>query len=133
MSMNKIIISGRLTADPEARATQGGTAMATFSVAVDRIARSGEEKQADFFDCVAFGKTAEFIVNYIHKGDGIELVGSMQMNHWNDKEGQKRVSWNLKVDSAGFPPSRKNASESPAPAAKAPEPMIPVDESDLPF
>ena len=129
---NVIMITGRLCADPEPKATQSSTAMAVFRVAVDcRFGGKGADKKTDFFNCVAFGKTAEFITTYFHKGDGIELVGSMESDEWTDRDGQKRTGWKIRADMASFPPTRK-ADAAGTPAAE-PSPMVPVDESDLPF
>ena len=129
---NVIMITGRLCADPEPKAMQSSTAMAVFRVAVDRrFGGKGADKKTDFFNCVAFGKTAEFITTYFHKGDGIELVGSMESDEWTDRDGQKRIGWKIRADMASFPPTRK-ADAAGTPAAE-PSPMVPVDESDLPF
>lgn len=131
---NVIMISGRLCADPEPKATQNSAAMAVFRVAVDRrFGGKGAEKKTDFFNGVAFGKTAEFITTYFHKGDGIELVGSMESDEWTDKDGQKRIGWKIHTDMASFPPTRKSEAGSAPAADPAPAPMEKIDESDLPF
>ena len=110
--MNKITIQGRITKDVELGHSQSGNAYARFSVAVDRRTRKDEERKTDFFDCVGFGKTAEFIEQYFHKGDGILINGRMESNQWTDKDGNKRLSWALSIDDVEFPLSRRNSSES---------------------
>lgn len=91
--MNKAILVGRLTADPELKATTSGVSVCSFSVAVNRrFARAGEERKADFINCVAWRQTAEFICNYFAKGRMIGLVGSIQTRDWTDNEGRKRYA-----------------------------------------
>jgi len=83
--MNKVIITGRLTKDPELNQTQSGTTVMRFSVAVDRYMGQGKEKQTDFIGCVAFNKTAEFISKYFSKGNPITVEGSIKTGSYNDK------------------------------------------------
>lgn len=101
--MNKAILVGRLTADPELKATTSGVSVCSFSVAVNRrFARAGEERKADFIGCVAWRQTAEFICNYFAKGRMIGLVGSIQTRDWTDNEGRKRYATEVIVDEAYF-------------------------------
>lgn len=103
--MNKIIIAGRLVRDPEINYKEGGSAWGRISVAVDRPLKKGqkkEDRQTDFFECVAFGHTAEFIGNYFSKGKRILLEGSMQFSEYTDKNGQKRRSANLIIAQVEF-------------------------------
>ena len=102
--MNKVIISGRLTRDPETRYSQSAEPIAVtrFSVAVNRRFKKEGEADADFINCVAFGKTAEFIGKYFGKGRMIGIVGSLRTNSWTDNNGQKRVSTDVQVDEAEF-------------------------------
>lgn len=87
---NKVILCGRLTKDPEVRYSQGenSTCVARYTLAVDRKHTKGEEKQADFIPCVAFGKTGEFVEKYLKKGTKILLVGRIQTGSY-EKDGKK--------------------------------------------
>lgn len=89
--MNKAILMGRLTADPEMRHTTTGKSVCTFRLAVNRrFVRQGEEQQADFFPIVAWEKTGEFCNNYFRKGQQVAIVGRIQTRTWDDPEGNKR-------------------------------------------
>ncbi len=109
--MNKVILMGRLTRDPEVRYSQGAsqTSVARFSVAVDRRFKRDGEPDADFFNCTAFGKQAEFIERYLHKGTKIVLSGRVQNDNYTNKDGQMVYSVRIMVDEIEFAES-KNAS-----------------------
>ncbi len=109
--MNKVILMGRLTRDPEVRYSQGAnqTAVARFSVAVDRRFKREGEPDADFFNCTAFGKQAEFIERYMRKGVKVVLSGRIQNDNYTNKEGQMVYSVRVMVDEVEFAES-KNAS-----------------------
>ena len=109
--MNKVILMGRLTRDPEVRYSQGAsqTSVARFSVAVDRRFKREGEPDADFFNCTAFGKTAEFVEKYMHKGTKIVLSGRIQNDNYTNKDGQMVYSVRIIVDDVEFAES-KNAS-----------------------
>lgn len=114
--MNKAILVGRLTANPELRVTPGGANVCSFSVAVDRrFVRQGEERKADFINCVAWNKTAEFISSYFSKGRFIGVVGSIQTRDWTDQNGNKRYATEVIVDEAYFTEGKQSSSGS-APA-----------------
>lgn len=83
--MNKVMITGRLTSDPEFRQTQSGISSATFTVAVDRPYQKDKEKQADFIRCIAWRNTSEFVNKYFSKGDPIEVIGSLRTGSYKDK------------------------------------------------
>lgn len=102
--MNKVILTGRLTKAPEVKYTQATQPMAVtrFSVAVNRKFKKDGEPDADFFNCAAFGKTAEFISNYFTKGQMIALSGALKNNSWTDNNGQKRISTEIYVEDAEF-------------------------------
>ena len=105
--MNKAILVGRLTADPELKSTPNGVNVCSFSVAVDRrFVRAGEERKADFINCVAWRQTAEFISRVFYKGRMIGLVGSIQTRTYNDREGNKRYATEVVVDEAYFTESK---------------------------
>lgn len=92
--MNKIIIKGRLTRDPELRQTGSGVSVCNITVAVDR-AYSKEDKQTDFFDCVFWRQGAEFVSKYFAKGREILVEGEMQSRKYQDKEGSNRTAWEV--------------------------------------
>lgn len=101
--MNKIILMGRLTNDPDIRCTQGENSytIAKFSLAVNRKVKSGDV-DADFFNCTAFGKTAEVIEKYLKKGSKILVAGRLQNNNYTNKEGQKVYSVQVLVEEMEF-------------------------------
>lgn len=108
--MNKAILVGRLTRDPELRTTPNGVNVCSFTVAVDRrFVRTGEERQADFINCVAWRQTAEFICRYFSKGRMIGIVGSIQTRTWDDKEGKRQYATEVQVDEAYFTESKSSA------------------------
>lgn len=109
--MNKVILMGRLTRDPEVRYSQGAsqTAVARFSIAVDRRFKREGEPDADFFNCTSFGKQAEFVERYLHKGTKIVVVGRIQNDNYTNKDGQMVYSVRVMVDEIEFAES-KNAS-----------------------
>lgn len=109
--MNKVILMGRLTRDPEVRYSQGAsqTAVARFSVAVDRRFKREGEPDADFFNCTCFGKQAEFVERYLHKGVKVVLSGRVQNDNYTNKDGQMVYSVRIMVDEIEFAES-KNAS-----------------------
>ncbi|MBR4232031.1 MAG: single-stranded DNA-binding protein [Oscillospiraceae bacterium] len=120
--MNQIVLMGRLTRDPELRRTQSGTAVASFTLAVDRpfSSRDGGERQTDFIDCVAWRNTAEFVSKYFVKGQMAAVTGRLQIRDWTDKEGGKRRSAEVVVDNVYFTESKKSreAAGYNAPAAR---------------
>lgn len=109
--MNKVIMMGRLTRDPEIRYSQGNTptAIARISIAVDRRYKQEGQPDADFFNCTAFGRQAEFIEHYLHKGTKILLCGTLQNNNYTNKDGQQVYSIQILVNEIEFAES-KNAS-----------------------
>lgn len=102
--LNKISIMGRLVRDPELRRTQNDTAVATFTLAVDRdfTSRTTGEKETDFLDCVAWRNTAEFISKYFGKGQMMVVSGSLQIRNWTDKDGGKRRNAEVIVSDVYF-------------------------------
>ena len=111
--LNVITIGGRLTKEPELRTTQTGISVCGFSVAVERdFAAQGQQKETDFFDCVAWRQGAEFVSKYFHKGDMILVTGRMQARDWTDNNGNKRRSWEIQVDHNYFGGSKSDNSQS---------------------
>ena len=108
--LNKIIIMGRLTRDPELRRTQSGTAVTSFSIACDRDFKSQSgEKETDFIDVVAWRSTAEFVSKYFTKGRMAVVEGRLQMRDWTDKDGNKRTSAEVVADNVYFGDSKRDS------------------------
>ena len=121
--MNKVILMGRLTRDPEVRYTQtNNTLVASFSLAVNRrFARQGEERQADFINIVAWNKTGEFCSKYFKKGQMIAIRGSIQTRRYQDKDGNNRTAFEVVADDVQFADfaRREGDAASVAPATSA--------------
>jgi single-strand DNA-binding protein len=110
---NRIVIVGRLTADPELKQTPSGVSVVSFSVAVNRTyTPKGGERQTDFFDVVAWRQTAEFISRYFSKGNAILVEGTMESRSFTDKNGQNRRVWELVANNAHFVESKAAAAAS---------------------
>ena len=135
MNLNKVILAGRLTSDPELKTTPSGLSVTSFTVAVDR--RFGKEKQTDFISCVAWRQTAEFVTKYFVKGSAICIVGSIQTRKFTDKNGNNRIAVEVLADEATFVESKKNTADgAEMPEAEhytQPEAYTEADDSDLPF
>lgn len=139
--MNKVQIVGRLTRDPEVRYTTGenANAIARFSVAVNRRFKNAEGGyDADFINCIAFGKSAEFIGKYFKKGMAIGIVGRIQTGNYTNKDGVKVYTTDVVIEEAEFVESRKNSEENNSVfsnATTAPSASLPDtdDDDDLPF
>ena len=131
--MNKVILMGRLTRDPDIRSSQGdnSTTVARFTIAVDRRFKRDGDQSADFISCVAWRKTAEFISKYFQKGSRIALAGRITTGSY-EKDGKKIYTTEVTVDEAEFCESKREIQTEPQ---KAPEFMdVPEGiESDLPF
>ena len=136
--MNKVILVGRLARDPELRSTQSGTAVVSFTVACDRrFVKEGEERQADFINCVAWNKTAEFISRYFTKGMRIALDGRIQTRSYDDQQGNKRYITEVIAEEVEFAQSKHEGSGQSVPANAAPNAdvsgFMPVEDGDLPL
>ena len=109
--MNKVILMGRLTRDPEQRFTQtNNTLVASFSLAVNRrFARPGEERQADFVNIVAWSKLGEFCSKYFKKGQQVSVVGRLQTRTWDDENGQKHYVTEVVAEEAYFAEGKRDA------------------------
>lgn len=109
--MNKVILMGRLTRDPEVRYSQGAEpkAIARYSLAVNRRFKRQEEQDADFIPCVAFGKQGEFAEKYFRKGQMISVVGRLQVRNWDDNNGNKRTTTEVVVEEQYFAEKKSNA------------------------
>ncbi|MBQ7847384.1 MAG: single-stranded DNA-binding protein [Clostridia bacterium] len=147
-NFNKVILGGRLTAEPELKQTTNGTPVLSFSVAVNRKIAKGAEQKTDFINCRAWRTTAEFISRYFHKGSCISIVGQLQQNSWTDQQGAKRTTYEVLVDevafvdsasenrgsqSAGYNPYASEQSGFSSPAEDASRFEQVENEDDLPF
>ena len=129
--MNFIAIHGRLVRDPEIRQTQSGVSVTTITVAVDRSYSAGGEKQTDFFDCVFWRQSAEFVSKYFSKGKEIIVHGEMQSRKWQDKDGKNRISWEIQNAHAEFCGGKSESSAHTEPASDFS--VIDDTDSSLPF
>jgi single-strand DNA-binding protein len=141
--MNKVILVGRLTKDPELRATTSGTPVCSFSVACDRkYIKQGEERKADFINCIAWQKSAESISKFFTKGHRIALEGTLQVRPWKDKDGKTNYTTEVIVESWEFAQSKSETQQTTTlPHQNATESnfdadidgFIPIEDEDLPF
>ena len=150
--LNRIILMGRLTRDPELRHTQSGTAVASFTLAVDRDFKNKQsgEKETDFIDVVAWRQTGEFVSRFFNKGRMAVVEGRLQIREWTDKEGNKRRTAEVVADNVYFGDSKRDSESggsygggysAPAPAfygapsSSEPDQFSQLDDNDseLPF
>lgn len=144
--MNRVVLVGRLTKDPELRTTPSGVSVCNFTVACDRRYSQNGERQADFINCIAWRQSGEFIARYFTKGNRIALEGSIQTRTWDDQNGNKRYATEVVVDHAEFAQSKGEGNggfaSQPAPQAAPSAPsapsgdidgFMPIEEEDLPF
>ena len=119
--MNVVVLIGRLTDNPELRHTNNDIAVTRFSIAVDRGYKTGEERQTDFINIVAWRQTAKFITDYFKKGQRIAIEGSLRMNRYQDKDGNNRTSYEVVANNVHFvePKNGGNGGFVPADAAPA--------------
>jgi len=110
--MNKVILMGRLTQEPELRQTPTGLSVVSFGIAVNRRFAKEGQQTADFINCVAWRQQAEFLCKYFHKGNMISLVGSLQSRSWEDNEGKKRTSHEVSVEELYFTGEKANNNSS---------------------
>lgn len=129
-NFNKIILGGRLTADPELKTTPSGISVTTFSIAVNKRVKEGEEAQADFFNVTAWRQTAEFITRYFRKASSICVVGELHNRSWVDQQGQKRFATDIVADEAHFVDAK---SEMPQSAAQPPKTQSYVPPASTPY
>ena len=118
---NLVVLTGRLTADPELKTTQSGISVTSFSIAVDRRYRAGEEKQTDFINIVAWRLSAEFVAKYFKKGNMIGIEGSIQTRKYTDKNGNNRTAFEVVANNVQFVETKRDSApsavEDNAPAA----------------
>lgn len=130
--MNKVILIGRLVADPEIRYTQSGKAVASYRLAVDRPFKQDGQQEADFINCVAWGKTGEFAGNYLRKGTKIAVEGRIQTGSY-EKDGVKHYTTDIVVDRHEFCESRSSGQAATANRNAGQAFTDMDDDGDLPF
>lgn len=132
--LNKIILMGRLTRDPELRRTQSGTAVAPFTMAVDRDYKPQDgERETDFIDIVAWRGTGEFVSKYFSKGRMAVVEGRLQVRDWTDKDGNKRRSTEVVADNVYFGDSKRPESGTPAEPSGELQELPDEEKGELPF
>lgn len=124
---NLVVLTGNLTADPELKTTPNGISVTSFSIAVDRRYRSGEERQTDFINIVAWRTSAEFICKYFKKGNLIGIEGSIQTRRYQDKNGNNRTAFEVVANNVQFVESKRDA----APGAPMSEPPASFSNADV--
>ena len=127
--MNKTILLGRLTRDPECTTSASGTVCARFSIAVDRKFKREGDPTADFFNCVSFGKQGEFVEKYLKKGTKVVIVGHLQNDTYTNKEGVKTTTTKVYTDEIEFAESKGEKTEK----EEKPDFLDVPDIADLPF
>ena len=141
-SLNKVILIGHMTADPELKQTPSGVSVCSFSIGVSRrYTKAGEQAQSDFINIVAWRQTAEFIARYFRKGTAICICGSLQTRTWTDNNGNKRYATEVVADEASFVERKSDSQrtddyQAPAfhtPASEAPKFEEIAGDDDLPF
>lgn len=131
--LNKVVLMGRFTKDPELRATGTGTSVASFTIAVDRDFKGqNRERETDFINCVAWKGTAEFISKYFKKGSMAALEGSIQTRSWDNNEGKKSFATEVIVNNIYFGESKRDAAFN-EPVSDIPPASSFGDDEDLPF
>lgn len=121
-NFNKVILGGRLTADPELKQTTSGTAVLSVNIAVNRRFQKEGAVQVDFFPIVAWGKTAEFISKHFRKGSSVCITGELQVRSWTDKDGNKRYATEVIASEVNFVDSKAESEGSATPAAPSAAP-----------
>ena len=141
-SLNKVILIGHMTADPELKQTPNGVSVCSFSIGVSRrYTKAGEQAQSDFINIVAWRTTAEFIARYFRKGSAICICGSLQTRTWTDNNGNKRYATEVVADEASFVERKSDSPRNDdyqAPSFGAPISETPkfeeiAGDDDLPF
>ena len=128
---NLVVLTGRLTADPELKTTNTGISVTSFSIAVNRRYRAGEETQTDFINIVAWRQTAEFITKYFKKGNMIGIEGSIQTRKYVDKNGNNRTVFEVVASNAQFVESKKDSTAPTGGAGDEPASFSNADSGDF--
>ncbi|MGI6124988.1 MAG: single-stranded DNA-binding protein [Acetivibrionales bacterium] len=131
--MNKVILLGRLVADPETRYTQSNIAMSRFRIAVNRPGKPQEgQPSADFIQITAWRHTAEFVAKYFHKGQQVLIEGYIRNNNWTDKDGNKRYSDEVHAEQVYFADSKRDSASNNVYGASGPQVSAPSFQGQKP-
>jgi single-strand DNA-binding protein len=144
LNVNKVIIGGRLTAEPELKTTQSGKSVCSFSIAVNRKIKQQGQSNADFFNVVAWSNNADTVARYFHKGSSICVVGSIQNRTWTDNNNQKHYATDIVADEVYFVDSKNESEGNNTPAqtngsteqnfgSQGYNPYLPSDDDKLTF
>lgn len=129
--LNVVVLTGRLTADPELKTTANGTSVCSFSIAVDRRYRSGEDRTADFINIVAWRASAEFVSKYFKKGQMIAIEGSIQTRRYQDKEGKNRTAFEVVANNVQFADFARRDGDAADTSAASPVSFSNADAGDF--
>ena len=135
MAINNVVLTGRLSRDPEIKQTKSDVSVCNFCIAVDRQYKGGEEKICDFINCVAWRGTADFVSKWFHKGEGIGVTGSIQTRKWVTEIGENRYATEVLCQQVSFLDGKKNAVEATQTPAEAAQNYAEIENisEDLPF
>ena len=131
LNLNKVVLVGRLTADPELKQTQSGVQVCTFTIAVNRRYQpknadgSPAQQQADFISCVAWRQTAEFLCRYFRRGSSVCITGAIQTRSWTDQSNQKRYATEVVADEVMFVDSKAEGTANTGAGSAAPTTSVP--------
>ena len=128
--LNSVVMIGRLTRDPETRTATTGNTRSKFSIAVDRRFKREGEPTADFFNVICFGKTADFVANYLTKGRLVAVTGNIQIRKYDDKDGNKREAVEIMADSVNGLDRPREDDGGGAPSRRSAAPVPSEDETD---
>ena len=127
--MNNCCLTGRLASEPEIKYTPSGNAVCNFRIAVDRIVKSGQPKEADFIPIVCWRQTAEFCANYLHKGALVGVEGTLQIRRWQTQQGDKRTTAEVVATRVQALGPKPKAADGEGPSADVPA-DVPADDFD---
>ena len=135
MAINNVVLTGRLSRDPEIKQTKSGVSVCNFCIAIDRQYKSGEEKICDFINCVAWLGTADFVSKWFHKGDGIGVIGRIQTRKWVTYDDENRYTTEVLCQQVSFLEGKKNAAEATQTPVEAAQNYVEIENisGDLPF
>lgn len=130
--LNVVALMGRMVKDPDLRTTQSGISVTSFTLAVDHsYVKQGEERQADFIDCVAWRSTAEFVCKYFRKGQLVAVQGSIQTRTYTDRDGNRRKAVEIVADHVHFAEPKRNTGNKNTYGTAPYKPDIEADENDF--
>ena len=123
MALNRVILYGRLTRDPEYKQISSGASVCKFTVACDRgfVNKQTNERESDFIECQAWRGASDFVSRWFHKGDAITVEGSIRNNNWTDNEGKKHYSYIVNAENIGFGGGKKDSEQSAPEQPVSPE------------